>query len=456
MKRTILFITGMFICFHLRANDFPSPEGLYVYSDLSYSLRPFLRWEKPTSKISHLFEDGVTRDLYYVGYRVYEDGELREIFNQGRQDLNVLLYHWRGVTRKTYDYGIPPSTTSHSYSISFGWSLVPLDGYEDFSEVEIFESPRSEEFFFPASPYFGYDKEGHGGFTYELISEEDRTCRLIKCDEYNAYDLLDLAAWTNGLYYTVCGGFCDHPRHQYHTSPFGYRLVELAPRCFEELDGRYPSVRVYLSGTITTISDSAFWFRGYPKVYSVVLSRSVATIGKNAFDRRLESGCFVKFPGDSIPPPMTTIGEYAFTNAHIDAKRLYIPQTVDSIAKNAFYKTIYGFGFTIVVDRDIPLDIDDETFRNMKPGISGMMEDTTKTLEVPPGTVDRYRVANGWRHFENIVETVVEDVPEIESSSGPAKAVHRFSLDGLLLREERRGVNIIRMDDGSIRKIIVK
>ncbi len=456
MKRIILFTIGVFICFHLKANDFPGAEGLYVYSDLTLSLRPFLRWEKPVNR-THLCEDGVTRDIYYVGYRVYEDGELREIFAGNREELNMMDLHWRGTYEKEYSYKLPPTTTSHSYSISLGWSFVPLRGFEDISEVEIFESPRSEEFFFPASPYFGYNKERYGGFTYELISEEDRTCRLIKCDEYNSDGILDLAAWTNGHYYTVCGGLCDHPRFQCHMPPFGYRLVELAPRCFEELRGRYSTTNVYLSGTITTISDSAFWSWGYLRVGRVVLSRSVITIGKNAFDNMREDGCWVYFPGDSIPPLMTTIGEYAFTNAHMPiSKRLYIPQTVDSIAKNAFYKAIYGLGFTIIVDRDIPLDIDDETFRNMKPSNPYMMKDTTKTLEVPPGTVELYRVAKGWRHFENIVETVVEDVPEIEFSSGQSRAIHRFSLDGLPLREERRGVNLIRMDDGSIRKVMVK
>lgn len=451
MKRIIVIIIGVFISFHLCADDFPGVENICMYNDSTCSLRPLLKWDKSVKR-SHLCEDGITRDIYLVGYRVYEDGILREIFSGGLP--NLVDRHWRnaGYHKEYVVYRVPPSMSSHSYSISLGWSFVPLNGSEDISDVEIFESPRSEEFFVSASPYFGWEKDGEG-YIYELISEEDRTCRLIQCaiHEYLFY----LASWTNGFYGVHCLGDCPHSGLPSEFA-FGYKLVELAPQCFVGLTGiRNPEVSVFFSETISTIADSAFWVPYYPKIVDIHLSRSVVTIGKHAFENRANRVHYIFFPGDSIPPLMTTIGEYAFSSAAINIKsrRLCIPKTVDSIAKNAFYDADFPLYFTLVVGWDIPLDIDDDTFRNLRKN-NGVKEE--RTLEVPPGTIELYRAAKGWRHFDNIVETVVDDIPEIESSPGYAKEVKRFSLEGQPLCSPQRGLNIIRMDDGSVRKVLVK
>ena len=93
-----------------------------------------------------------------------------------------------------------------------------------------------------------------------------------------------------------------------------------------------------------------------------------------------------------IPNSVTTIGERAF----IACSKMYsivIPKNVTSIEERAFYgcKMLTH----VVSEIENPFSIDDNVFE----GIS-----SNPTLIVPKGTRSKYKAANGWKKFPNIVE----------------------------------------------------
>jgi hypothetical protein len=76
------------------------------------------------------------------------------------------------------------------------------------------------------------------------------------------------------------------------------------------------------------------------------------------------------------------------------------------------------------------------------------------TLIVPNGTKHLYQSAEGWKNFATILEEGETAIRGISAGS-PAEII-RYSLDGRRLAAPQKGVNIIRMSDGSTRKVIVK
>ena len=75
-------------------------------------------------------------------------------------------------------------------------------------------------------------------------------------------------------------------------------------------------------------------------------------------------------------------------------------------------------------------------------------------LIVPDGTKHLYQSAEGWKNFATILEEGETAIRGISAGS-PAEII-RYSLDGRRLAAPQKGVNIIRMSDGSTRKVIVK
>jgi len=75
-------------------------------------------------------------------------------------------------------------------------------------------------------------------------------------------------------------------------------------------------------------------------------------------------------------------------------------------------------------------------------------------LYVPFGTKEKCFATDCWKNFANIVEmdkTAVKEVCAIYSNN-----VKYFSTDGKHLLQPQKGLNIIRMSDGTTRKIVSK
>jgi hypothetical protein len=74
---------------------------------------------------------------------------------------------------------------------------------------------------------------------------------------------------------------------------------------------------------------------------------------------------------------------------------------------------------------------------------------------VPKGKIDEYKALDIWKEFAKIEE--YDPSTGIKShAAARAEESALFTLNGQQVRTAKKGINIIRMSDGSVRKEIVK
>ena len=75
-------------------------------------------------------------------------------------------------------------------------------------------------------------------------------------------------------------------------------------------------------------------------------------------------------------------------------------------------------------------------------------------LYVPAGTIDKYKATIGWRKFAHIEEGSPTGIKASEIKG--SNEVKRYDLSGRAAKNSSRGVNIIKLDDGTTKKVLVK
>ena len=193
---------------------------------------------------------------------------------------------------------------------------------------------------------------------------------------------------------------------------------------------------------------------------STIIPNSVTSIGSHAFSRR--SG----LTSVTIPNSVTTIGAFAFqgcrglTSVAIGSSvtriglrafggcrgltSVTIPNSVTRIEDEAFSGCS---GLTSVTSEiENPFDIKDNTFS----------DDTYSNakLYVPAGKTNKYKAAEGWKLFASIQEVSSSGINDVGTDR--TKETKRFTLDGRAIKNSHKGLNIIKMDDGTTKKVIVK
>ena len=78
------------------------------------------------------------------------------------------------------------------------------------------------------------------------------------------------------------------------------------------------------------------------------------------------------------------------------------------------------------------------------------------TLYVPQGTIGKYKATRGWSDFTWIEELTATGISLPHGDGTVATEVQRYTLDGRSIAVPQLGINIVRMSDGTTRKIIVK
>ena len=76
-------------------------------------------------------------------------------------------------------------------------------------------------------------------------------------------------------------------------------------------------------------------------------------------------------------------------------------------------------------------------------------------LFVPVGTIDKYKATEGWKDFMWITEGIPSGIGEVKTEVDKTE-VSRYTIDGKKLSEPQEGINIIKMSDGTTKKVIVK
>ena len=143
-----------------------------------------------------------------------------------------------------------------------------------------------------------------------------------------------------------------------------------------------------------------------------------------------------------IPNDVTSIGSDAFRGCS-GLTSITIPNSVTSIGSNAFLNCS---GLTSVISYiEEPFDSDyissSETYNNA-------------TLYVPIGTADKYKARNGWKNFIHIEEGDPSSINDIITND--TEEIGRYTLNGTKASNTHKGVNIVKMSNGRVKKVVVK
>ena len=216
-----------------------------------------------------------------------------------------------------------------------------------------------------------------------------------------------------------------------------------------------------------------------------------------------------------LPNGLTTIGESAFSSCQ-DLKTVVIPNTVTSIGKEAFSNCMSLYSVTSLIN--MPFNLDESVFQYTGTQYDKNIVYMAATLYVPRGRTAMYSNVEGWKKFMNITETdtkfkltymldgavyktyeiqatevitpepdpykehyifsgwseipylmPAQDVtitgsftidPEYQLSvnsvsKDDTKPAIIYSVDGRMQKTQQRGLNIIRMSDGTVRKVMI-
>lgn len=77
-------------------------------------------------------------------------------------------------------------------------------------------------------------------------------------------------------------------------------------------------------------------------------------------------------------------------------------------------------------------------------------------IYVPKGTLAAYQSADVWKNFWNLQEMETTAISNTITNKQPAKELRYYDAAGRETNGARKGLNIIKMSDGTTRKVIVK
>ena len=151
-----------------------------------------------------------------------------------------------------------------------------------------------------------------------------------------------------------------------------------------------------------------------------------------------------------IPNSVTTIARAAIAYSS-GLTSIVIPNSVTSIGQYAFDGCT---GLTSVISLiEEPFEINENTFYNRVE--YNHYEFTTTTLYVPAGTKEKYESTPAWNKFANIVEGIENAVKSVETDA-QAEETERYNVGGQRISTPQKGLNIVKMSDGTTRKIMCK
>ena len=199
-----------------------------------------------------------------------------------------------------------------------------------------------------------------------------------------------------------------------------------------------PLKSVYIGGNITygtTANDGYSPFYRNTSLETVRITDRETEISENEF-----YGC-TSLKSVSMGDGIDTIGKYAFSGC----------SALESFSFGTGLKSIGDEAFSDCTGMKKLVS------KTATPPVCGpqALDDINKwecTLYVPQESLDAYKSAAQWKEFF-FLETGIKNVPDTSSSATESE---RYSTDGTRLASPQKGINIIRMSDGTVKKVLVK
>lgn len=171
---------------------------------------------------------------------------------------------------------------------------------------------------------------------------------------------------------------------------------------------------------------------------SISLPSGLKEIGIGAF-----SGC-ESLKSISLPSELTKIGDSAFRDCYGFDSSLLLPSKLTEIGSLAFYYTSFN---PIYACMPTPPAIQDDSF--------SFYEKRYGTLYVPVNSYQDYFFSDEWGNFANI-KTFEPTSVEPVFTADDASETSRYTIGGQRQDNPVKGLNIVKMNDGSVKKIMVK
>ena len=248
----------------------------------------------------------------------------------------------------------------------------------------------------------------------------------------------DIAAW--------CGiSFSDNPlSHSHHLySDENTEITELIiPNSVTSIgeyafEYCYGLTSVTIGNCVTSIGDAAFC--GCSCLTSVTFPYSVTSIERSAF-----SGC-TGLTSVTIPNSVTYIGDYAFQNC----------SGLTSVAIGGGVKSIRSGAFANCEELT-----DVTCYAKIIPSIeSNVFNDSYieyATLHVPTGAINAYKATEPWKNFKKIVALTDQELSVDAITNDSNEAVARYTIGGQRANRQTKGLNIVRMSNGTSKKVVAK
>ena len=174
---------------------------------------------------------------------------------------------------------------------------------------------------------------------------------------------------------------------------------------------------------------------------SVTIGNSVTSIGGKAF-----YNCD-GLTSVTIPNSVTSIGEFAFRSCK-GLTSVTIGNSVTSIGDYAFYDCKLSSIYSLLRE---PFTIKGKQ-SNSSPFSVDIFNNTS--LFVPIGTIDKYKATDGWKDFLFIEEGLPTEIRDVVGNKTTEN--RRYTINGEIITTPKKGINIIKMSDGTTKKVLVK
>lgn len=194
---------------------------------------------------------------------------------------------------------------------------------------------------------------------------------------------------------------------------------------------------IELPSGVTSLGSDAF--NGCTNLTSITLPSNVKEIESSAF-AYCKSLTSVTLPSD-----VERVRYWTFYGCE-SLRSITLPSNLKKIEENAFegctgLTSIYAF-------MEKPCTIDETTF-----------DSETKinaTLYVPKGSLLDYWDDNQWKKFMNIEEFDATSIGSLNTNANDVQEVSRYSDNGQRLNTPAKGLNIVKYNNGMVKKIMVK